>query len=311
MNLISREEPIEISSVADLSLMGKEEYSHSKFILTDDINLNKNSPYSYITRFLFDMPPFDTFDGVLDGQNHSIKGLQIDQSSTKDSSESLGLFKINRGEIRNLCMENVSIKSKYSAGGIAGNNYGDIINCSVTGEIWGSRYAGGLVAMNYQNGTISNCLSQSLVRGEGQVGGCIGFNRGDLVESYSGGKCEGEYPVANNTCTGGLVGVNWSGNIVRCASSSDVICEPYQNTYVGGLVGHNKSTISDSYFTGNLFSGEHVGIMIGKNMGCVTNSYYNTTSDYDVSGMSIECEERVSKKENLSEISKSILVGKI
>ena len=45
--------------------------------------------------------------------------------------------------------------------------------------------------------------------------------------------------------------------------------------YVGGLVGNNSGTISDSYFSGTVTAEHSLGALVGLNVGTVSNSHYN------------------------------------
>jgi hypothetical protein len=57
--------------------------------------------------------------------------------------------------------------------------------------------------------------------------------------------------------------------------------------YIGGLVGVNFGTVSNSYSTGNVTSIWSAGGLVGNNLGTVSNSYStgNVTSDYGVGGL--------------------------
>ena len=45
--------------------------------------------------------------------------------------------------------------------------------------------------------------------------------------------------------------------------------------YVGGLVGNNSGTLSNSYFSGSVTGEQYIGGLTGGNLGTVSNSYYN------------------------------------
>ena len=47
-------------------------------------------------------------------------------------------------------------------------------------------------------------------------------------------------------------------------------------TFVGGLVGCNDGTVSDSYSTGNVTGNTHVGGLVGQNNDIVSNSFWDT-----------------------------------
>lgn len=56
---------------------------------------------------------------------------------------------------------------------------------------------------------------------------------------------------------------------------------------VGGLVGYNGGTVSNSYFTGNVTGVGNVGGLVGRNDGTVSNCYAmgNVTGDWNVGGL--------------------------
>jgi len=59
------------------------------------------------------------------------------------------------------------------------------------------------------------------------------------------------------------------------------------NNYVGGLVGYNDGTITNSYATGSVEGNDYVGGLVGANLGTVTNSYAtgSVTGGYSIGGL--------------------------
>ncbi len=73
--------------------------------------------------------------------------------------------------------------------------------------------------------------------------------------------------VSGSSYVGGLVGNN-VGTITNSYSTGSVSGD----NYIGGLAGYNYGTITNSYSTGSV-SGNHVGGLVGINYGTITNSY--------------------------------------
>ena len=74
--------------------------------------------------------------------------------------------------------------------------------------------------------------------------------------------------VVGSRYVGGLVGYN-SGTVSNSYSTGSVS----GNYLVGGLVGHNSYTVSDSYSTGSVTGIVNVGGLVGWHVGTVSNSY--------------------------------------
>jgi hypothetical protein len=79
--------------------------------------------------------------------------------------------------------------------------------------------------------------------------------------------------VTGNDNVGGLVGKNSD-----TASDSYAIGPVTGNDNVGGLLGRNDNTgsASDSYSTGSVTGNLHVGGLTGRNAGAVSNSFWDT-----------------------------------
>jgi len=70
---------------------------------------------------------------------------------------------------------------------------------------------------------------------------------------------------------GGLLGENW-GTLSNSYSTGNVT----GNSYLSGLLGYNWGTVSNSYSIGNVTGSHYVGGLAGENLfGIVSNSYYN------------------------------------
>ena len=202
------------------------------------------------------------FSGVFDGQNYAVSNLTVNRPSTNV----IGLFTGNSGQIRNFGVTSGAITGNIYVGGLVGQNNGTITNSFSGASVSGYRYSGGLAGYNaggviqfsYATGNVTNTL-----RGQGSggdnAGGLVGYNGASIVGSYA------------------------SGNVSA------------QGGAAGGLVGQNNSSISQSYATGSVF-GYTAGGLVGANSGPITQTYatglvtatYNPQSGglvgYDVSG---------------------------
>ena len=127
------------------------------------------------------------------------------------------------------------------------------------------------------SGIIRNVgLVDASVKGEGNIGALVGQNdNGTISNSYvSGGSV-----VGSGDSVGGLVGCNY-GTITNSHSSATVSGD----SSVGGLVGeyvdyYDVGSITDSYATGSVTGvGDDVGGLVGYSWGKVTNSFYKIDS---------------------------------
>lgn len=134
----------------------------------------------------------ETFTGVLDGNGHAIKGLQIERRV-----DQVGLVGINEGEIKNLTFDHAIVRAPFTlySGIVAGTNKGTLENITITDSssamsnssvtgTWGSTegakisgYVGGVCGRNsgcirtsaVRNTTVENFSSISYVQAGGSV----------------------------------------------------------------------------------------------------------------------------------------------
>ena len=148
----------------------------------------------------------------------------------------------------------------YVAPGVTIDHLG-VVNTMTTGDYT----VGALVGWNY--GNVSNSYSTGSVTGGGHVGGLVGFHGGTMSNSYSTGS------VASGGDVGGLVGRN-EGTVSNSYSTGSVT----GHVTAGGLVGYNwkDGIVSNSYSTGSVGGDEHVGGLVGWSNGIVRNSLWDT-----------------------------------
>ncbi|CAN1523786.1 Filamentous haemagglutinin, N-terminal [Methylophilaceae bacterium] len=195
---------------------------------------------------------------------------------TSEFSNVSGLWATNRAAVTPTGSGFVPVGSNYGSpftGSLDGQNHtisGLSINRSGT-------YGVGL--FGYGNAPISNVglINVSIV-GYGATGGLVGYNYGNISNSYVTGSVSGDSNV------GGLVGYNDYGSISHSYSTASV-----SGSYnVGGLVGRNDVSIDNSYAAGLVTGTSNVGGLVGGNEGTITNSYATGSVSggfYDVGGL--------------------------
>ena len=255
--------PYLISSFAQLNNIRL--YPNAHFLLTSNLT---GSGY---------WTPIDEFKGVLDGDNHKIYNLKV------NNTYAAGLFSTNYGTITNLSIVNSSISAIDNqlayAGAIVANNYGSIINChninttiyaETNHNTWQKHsYAGGIAGRNMDGGVISRCSNTGSIKAEAfgtysntafwsYAGGIAGLNYNSTIsdcysiassiyaDSYTTQECS---VVTLYNCSGGIAGANaYFSKIIRTYSHS-LYC------VYGIAVNNNDSgyyyngTIKDSYST--------------------------------------------------------------
>ena len=198
------------------------------------------------------------------------KGYELTQnlSFAEDSDWSpialfSGIFEGNGYTISNLTIKkpNANYVGLFSSitSGAKINNIGllDI-------DIQGDSRVGGLVGYNV--GDITNSYATgSVTRTSNSVGGLVGENYGRITNSYATGS------VAGTADVGGLAGLNY-GDITNSYATGSVTGT---SNSVGGLVGYNDGDITNSYATGSVAGTGNsvVGGLVGYNDGDITNSY--------------------------------------
>ncbi|MFW5873702.1 MAG: GLUG motif-containing protein [Bacillota bacterium] len=202
----------------------------------------------------------EKFSGDYNGNNFSIFNLTIDSPESQD----LGLFGAisEYSRLENIKLEKIMVRGNSYVGGLVGWNEGALSNCTVQGIIKADKDVGGLVGSNLN--VVMKSRARVKVYGTETVGGLVGGNTGIIIGTYAYGDING------NKFTGGLAGGN-DGTISRSFSESNV----NGHEYIGGLIGANLGMITYSYSIGKVAGKVHVGGFAGINEGQILNSYYN------------------------------------
>jgi hypothetical protein len=186
-----------------------------------------------------------------------------------------GLVGWNEGTVSDSHSSSNVTGSDEHVGGLVGWNEGTVEeNSYSTGSVKGNDKVGGLVGFNNHGGTVSKSHSiGNVISEEGSdIGGLVGWNEGNVENSYSSSS------VSGRLCVGGLVGCN--GRVLSDSDRAGVVSNSSSTgsvtgfTYVGGLVGANEGTVEESYYsTGSVTGDTYVGGLVGANEGTVGESY--------------------------------------
>jgi len=152
------------------------------------------------------------FRGSFDGGGHVIRNLYINNEDG-DYAGLFGYIDSIGGSVKNLSLENVNIKGRMRAGGIAGYmNGGSLTNCCVTGSVIGNQYAGGIIG-SMSGGSLTNCYSAGSVNGSQYAGGIAG----QMIGQGSIDRCYSVAEVIGSNYIGGISG-STDGGISNCAA---------------------------------------------------------------------------------------------
>jgi len=230
--------PYQLASSYDILSLSLNTYDYGKyFLMTSDIDMDgmlfNNSIFArdvYINNGIFDGV---AFSGQFDGNTYTLSDFYIN-----GSSDYLGTFGYLNGgsKIKNLSIEDITIKGVDYVGGILGSNDGTVINCSVNDSlVIGVSIIGGAVGIN--NGLVQKTSTGVEVSGLSKVAGLVGYNTGEISQSYSFATVKSHYIAS------GLVAWN-TGLIQNCYNYGSVIGADY----AAGLLSVNYGgTLKNSY----------------------------------------------------------------
>lgn len=279
------------------------DFSGCRVYLTTDLNAAGKS-FSTIGLYSY---PYETavpFNGLFDGQGHTISGLSGVQ----------GLFGCigKQGVVRNLTVAS-DLQAESYVGGVAVYNYGLVERCVNTGDISNTdktSAAGGLVGANY--GTVRSCTNSGTISGH-KVGGMVGIHPTGAVNpvveictnsgtvdgtSSSGGlvgasivtatvqNCENTGTVKGSGNMGGIVGMAGNTTVRNCANHAEI----GGSGDMGGIVGTAVygSAIYNCYSSGRAEGIGRAGGLVGQKAdGILQNCYWlNDISGAPALGMS-------------------------
>jgi hypothetical protein len=264
------------------------------YTLKSDIAFPADNTYGYGTKFTPIGNETTKFTGKLDGNNKTISGLKIIETTNH-----VGLFGYVSGstaEIKDLIIDHVGISGGKQVGSIAGKvddnakitNVGMISTSNkqvegsvtdvgglvgwvkgatvtgyATGPVSGKENVGGLVGDATDSATINGYATGPVAGSDNNVGGLVGHAKSGTINGYAKGSVSGKENV------GGLVGLFY-GNAVTGYATGDVS----GNIGVGGLVGIAYSGVTTGYATGSVSGEKQVGGLVGGANSSVTIAGY-------------------------------------
>lgn len=207
---------------------------------------------------------FNRFQGNFNGNGFTISDLVINRAD----EVYIGLFGYaENGHLKNAALINFTVSGDNRVGTLAGRNDGLTSNSNSTGTVTGNTNTGGLLGLS--NSVVSESYSSVTVNGGNQIGGLVGFNLTDgLIEkSFSTGNV-----IATGGTIGGLVGPN-QGSITNSYATGNV----EGSGSVGGLLGTNSGNVSTSFSSGLVTGTNNIGGLIGFNFdtGLTSFGYWN------------------------------------
>ncbi len=274
--------PYQISNWSQLNEVRN--YLDKSFILTTNLSSATIYYYDYAGEWPWWNPigtDTNQFTGSFNGNGKTISDLIIN----KPGVNYIGLFGSVTGNISNVGLINMNVIGLSYVGGLIGSqNGGTISNSYSTGGVVGrSSSIGGLVGLSY--GIISNSHTAVTVIGQNNVGGLVGWQgAGSITNSYSTGNVSVDDGSTSNG-VGGLVGIQ-RGTI----SNSYSIVNVTGKVRVGGLVGYQYATIINSYSAGRVTGSSSAGGLVGaRYSGSTSYSFWNrTASNQTTSGSGTE-----------------------
>lgn len=265
----SESDPYQISSASELSLMqsvlideNKNDYDKAYYVLTADIELNDTADFNNWKTVApeFSWKPI-VFNGMFDGNNHTVSGLYINQNCEKDDSTHFGLFGKTDAIIKNL-----NIEKSY----IAVSGYSNFV-----GSVAGSAQA------------VENCASDSVIDCyDTTCGGIVGTSV-DTVNSKFSGEIN-QIKEKSMNYIGGVVGT--AGNVKNCTNEGVINFGANDVDSVGGIVGRADDGVIENCTNNGSINGKFsdetalaiAGGIIGKSFLMVTGKEENWSKGISV-----------------------------
>ncbi|MCR5202188.1 MAG: bacterial Ig-like domain-containing protein, partial [Lachnospiraceae bacterium] len=216
------------------------------------------------------------FSGTFNGNNHTIKGMQIKNRNF------MGLFaNIDGGTVSNLNLEEIDFSGSVSSGE---TNIGGVCGVFLSGTIYGCRVSG---EINVSNTSTSN----------NYVGGIVGGSNTEENKSRSlySNLSSVDTTVSGNVCyVGGIIGRLYCKDIGisihKLGNSGNINVTQRSYSFVGGIIGEFNayldsrgvytSKIYDTFNKGNIsgtasFVGGIIGMGNGRSFFNDGHTYYN------------------------------------
>ncbi len=235
--------------------------------LANDIDLSASVVWDYGRGWEPIGTTANRFRGSLDGGGYALRNLTL----SRPDRFYQGLFGwVENAELGNVHLQNANLAVGSNSGGFAANSSNtDIEEVSLTGQILSTgSMVGGLTGN--AGGSLARVYTLADVRGGNMVGGLAGRAGSDVRQAYTVGSVRGADDV------GGLVGYyDAAGSAISDSYSRAVIDGAAR---VGGLVGTlQRGEVARTYSTGRVSgTGSDLGGLVGRNADSVSDSYWDT-----------------------------------
>lgn len=169
------------------------------------------------------------FQGIFDGNNHTISNLNID----RPSSSAVGLFGYADGAtFNNIVIVETTITGNGDVGAVCGNaSSSTFSNCKVTATINAKGNTVGGIAGSASGTFNNNKVTNTTINGIDNVGGIVGYTQNSTFTSN-----DVSATIEGKNSIGGILGYSNS----HCSLDNNIAkCSIVGNDNVGGLIGQS------------------------------------------------------------------------
>ncbi len=251
-----------ISSAAELMSFAAKRATYSNYkdarvILTADIDLNPGWDASSGLRPTNVLTYMFEFDGIFDGQGHTISGLYFEGNPQNNMTYACFINKLSNATVKNLKIANSHFSTQSNYAGLFGTVQGNVTIENVFADITveSAKYAGGILTQVNADSTVilKNVVFAGSVTASQFAGGILGWDNKQTV-SMTNCANYGSVNVTADTC-GGLIG-QVSGNVtlVNCFASGSVTTGSSKNGVITYANNPQSLTLTDCYIDSALSS---------------------------------------------------------
>lgn len=186
------------------------------------------------------------FKGQFDGQNHIIRGLHIEATTTYQA-----LFGyVSNGSISNLTVEgNVTSTANYAAGIAAYLSGTNMTNCVNRVVVNGAMYVAGLAGSTTNTMTIDHCVNEAAITGTGNYVGGITTNT--MNKNVTIKNCYNIAPITGGNYVAGITANMQQAATVKNVYNIGVITAT--GTNVGAIRGHKTNGTFDKIYANKVY----------------------------------------------------------
>ena len=200
---------------------------------------------------------YQGFFGTFDGNNCSIRGINIDNTAGSTSTALFGC--VNTGALKNLSIYG-SVKGVSTVGGLVAYTVSNAVIENITSyvDVYGTKGTIGGIVANQENsaGALLNCVNYGTVTSATYiVGGVVGSGGKDITNCVNWGDVTG-----GDESVGGISGsTKDKGTITGCVNYGTILCARTDKGKVGGIVGTAKKPISNCANYGTVIGTTSIG----------------------------------------------------